>query len=109
MYNLNNVGELLFLTRTRAGLGLRQAARRAGTSHATLCAYEKNKKMPSVATFLRLVESYNFSLEVSLQPRIRQRNELKRGDELIEVLNLADQFPASPPEKMQFPKFTMRK
>ncbi|MDP6376138.1 MAG: helix-turn-helix transcriptional regulator [Pseudomonadales bacterium] len=34
-------------------MSLRELARRAGTSHATLSAYEKGVKTPSTSTFVR--------------------------------------------------------
>ena len=105
MKNLTDPGQLLKSIRTQAGLGLREAARRADTSHATFRAYEIGNKIPTVETFLRLVESCNHSLEVIPLPRIKQHNGVLRGDELAEVLHLADQFPVSSAEKLMFPKF----
>lgn len=84
----------LLQARQSAGLGLREAARLAGTSHATLKAYETGAKTPSVTTFLRLVEACNFSLDLELKPRIRSANGLSRGEELVQVLELAEQFPS---------------
>ena len=108
MKNPIKAGQILVHVRTKSKLGLREAARLAGTSHATFRAYETGSKIPSVDTFLRLVESCNYSLELTLLPRIRQSNGLSRGDELIEVLNLTDQFPSLPSKKLLFPKFPER-
>lgn len=80
--------------RQTAGLGLREAARLAGTSHATFKAYETGAKTPSVTTFLRLVEACSFSVDLELKPRIRSANGLERGNELLQVLELAEQFPS---------------
>ena len=88
------IGPKLLQARQAAGLGLREAARRAGTSHATFKAYESGAKTPSVATFLRLVEACNFSVDMELKPRIRSANGLARGEELAQVLELAEQFPS---------------
>ena len=103
-----NAGQTLLKARTTAGLGLRQAARLANTSHATLSAYENDRKMPSVATFLRILEACNYSVDIALNPRIRQREGLLRGDELMQVLDLAEQFPAKHKKTLGFPKFPSR-
>lgn len=84
----------LHQARQAAGLGLREAARLAGTSHATFKAYETGTKTPSVTTFLRLVEACSFSVDLELKPRIRSANGLNRGEELLQALELAEQFPS---------------
>lgn len=98
-------GELIRTTRQRANLGLRELARRAGTSHATLSAYENGRKLPSIATFVRLLEACGYAVDFNLSKRIRQHNGLKRGEELAEVLTLAEQFPAKPARRLNFPRF----
>jgi transcriptional regulator with XRE-family HTH domain len=97
--------ELLRDARRRAGLSLREAARRAGTSHATLVAYERARKVPSVATFLRILDACGFAVDVELSPRIRWQDGIYRGDELEQVLRLASQFPAKARRYMDHPRF----
>ena len=101
----HDIGALLRQARLTAGLGLRDVARRAGTSHATLSAYEHGKKTPSVATFLRILEACSYSVDIALRPRIRERHGMSRGEELIQVLELAEQFPAKPLKNISFPRF----
>jgi transcriptional regulator with XRE-family HTH domain len=91
--------------REAAGLSLRELARRAGTSHATLRAYEQGQKMPTVATFLRVLDASGFAVDFQLSPRIRERDGLDRGAELEQVLRLADEFPARPARRSGFPRF----
>jgi transcriptional regulator with XRE-family HTH domain len=91
--------------RTTAGLSLRELARRAGTSHATLLAYENATKVPTVATFLRVLESSGYAVDIQLSPRIRERDGLDRGEELRQVLELAEQFPARLSRTLTCPKF----
>lgn len=91
--------------RQRAGISLRELARRAGTSHATLIAYESGRKAPSVATFQRILEACGFSVDFQLSRRIRHRDGLDRGEELKQVLDLAGQFPSQLPREMDYPKF----
>jgi transcriptional regulator with XRE-family HTH domain len=100
---------LLQAARTRSGLSLREIARRAGTSHATLSAYLRGSKTPSLETLARIVESCGLVVEFSLQPRIRDANGMSRGEELEQVLRLAGQFPASPARDPRFPVFPGRR
>ena len=100
-----DIGALLRQARLEAKLSLREVARRAATSHATLSAYEHNKKTPSVATFLRILEMCSYSVDIELRPRIRERHGLDRGEELAQVLELAEQFPSNPLKYIEFPRF----
>ena len=100
-----DVGSFMLQARTKAGLGLREVARRAGTSHATLSAYETNKKVPSVTTFLRILTACSYSVDIALEPRIRERHGMSRGEELAQVLELAEQFPSNPLKFIDFPRF----
>ncbi len=102
------VARTLRQARERAGLGLREAARLAETSHATLSAYEKGTKCPSTATFLRVLEACGYAVDVLLSPRIRRRDGIERGAELEEVLRLAEQFPARSERHLNYPRFPQR-
>jgi transcriptional regulator with XRE-family HTH domain len=92
--------------RIDAGLSLRELAARAGTSHATIAAYEKGAKTPGAATFLRLLEACGYGVDIRLSPRIRERDGLDRGEELEQVLRLAEQFPVRLPKRMKHPRLT---
>jgi transcriptional regulator with XRE-family HTH domain len=89
--------------RLAAGLSLRELAARAGTSHATLLAYEQGKKVPSVTTFLRILEAAGYGVDIRLNKRIRERDGIPRGEELEAVLRLAEQFPTRVSKRMAFP------
>lgn len=91
--------------RLSAGLSLRELALRAGTSHATLSAYEQGRKTPSVTTFLRILDACGQAVDVELSPRIRAADGLPRGEELQQVLLLAEAFPASHSDTIEFPPF----
>ena len=95
----------LAAARERAGLSLRELARRAGTSHPTLLAYETGRKNPSVATFLRILAACGYAVDFNLSPRIRWQDGIPRGEELEQVLALAAEFPASPARRMRYPVF----
>lgn len=90
--------------RSERGLTLRQLAAIAGTSHATISAYESGSKCPTVDTFVRIVEAAGFALDADLQ--LRNRGDAgDRGDELIAVLELAEAFPARHAETLDYPIF----
>jgi len=92
-------GRLLRRARDRAGLSLRELAARAGTSHATLSAYETGRKVPSVATLERILRAAGFALDLELVPRT------DRGRELARVLELAGHFPARHAPELTYPPF----
>jgi transcriptional regulator with XRE-family HTH domain len=98
---------LLRSARHRAGLSLRELALRAGTSHATLSAYEHGTKVPTVDTFARVLEAAGFTVDPELTRRVvvDPRTGLDRGDELAAVLELAEQFPARHTPTLQAPVF----
>jgi transcriptional regulator with XRE-family HTH domain len=87
---------------------LRELARRANTSHATLLAYEQGKKAPSVVTFLRILHACGFAVDFRRSRRIRRCDGLERGKELEAALDLAAQFPARHSKNLIFPRFPHR-
>ena len=102
---MNTAAALLASARADAGLSLRALAARANTSHATLSAYEKGRKVPSVTTFLRILEACGNAVDIQLLPRIRERDGIPRGEELESVLQLAAQFPAKASRHLELPAF----
>ncbi len=101
----NPTGAVLHRARQQSGLSLRGAASRAGTSHATLSAYEKGTKSPTTDTFFRILHACGLSADIELRPRIREFNGLPRGEELAQVLRLAAEFPANPARRPRQPIF----
>ena len=91
--------------RINAGLSLRELANRAATSHATLSAYEQGRKVPSVSTFLRIVESCGNAVDIVLQQRVREADGIPRGEELERVLKLASEFPVRATRRLELPVF----
>ena len=96
---------LVHRARTRAGLSLRELARRAGTSHSTLSAYETGRKVPTVETLDRIVRAAGFVADVDLEPDVGGPDRSARGRELVEVLELAALFPARHSPSLDFPRF----
>ena len=95
---------LLQLARRRSGLTLRQLARRAGTSHSTLSAYEHGRKDPTARTVERVLRAAGFTAEVELVP-LPAGDPADRGRELVAVLELAEQFPARFGPVLDYPRF----
>lgn len=99
---------LITRARQRAGMTLRDLAVHAGTSHSTIAAYGTGRVVPSVATMDRIIGAAGFSTDVRLERRIREANGLDRGDELVQVLMLAEQFPARLAPTLDAPVFGRR-
>jgi transcriptional regulator with XRE-family HTH domain len=96
---------LLRRVRHRAGLSLRALADRASTSHSTLAAYEAGRKVPSIDTLARVVRAAGFDLGVELTPAVGGPDAKARGRELVEVLELAELFPARHASHLEYPPF----
>jgi transcriptional regulator with XRE-family HTH domain len=100
-----DVAAILRRARSESGLSLRALAERAGTSHSTLAAYEAGRKTPSIATLERLLRAAGFRLQVEVERTIGGPDPTARGRELVDVLILAEQFPARHRRKLEFPIF----
>jgi transcriptional regulator with XRE-family HTH domain len=96
---------LLREARARRRLSLRELAALAGTSHATLSAYETGRKVPTVATLDRIVRAAGLELVGDLEPAVGGADRSARGRELIDVLELAAMFPARHEPELTFPRF----
>jgi transcriptional regulator with XRE-family HTH domain len=76
-----------------------------GTSHATLSSYETGRVDPTTTVFLRIIGATGHSLESTLLEAPSDVGGLSRGEELIAVLELAEQFPARHARELEFPLF----
>jgi transcriptional regulator with XRE-family HTH domain len=99
--------EVLRIARRRAGLSSRALARRAGTSHATLLAYETRRKIPRVDTLERILRAAGFVADVDLAPTpdAQDAEREAKGRELAEALDLAAQFPTRHDRNLPYPRF----
>ena len=95
------------MARRRAGLSLRELARRTDTSYSAVAAYEAGRVEPSFDRLRRIVEGAGFDLELTLVPRPGV-DEIQRGCELEDVLVLAEQFPARHAPDLDVPAFPPR-
>lgn len=102
-----DAARLIRRARQRAGLTLRELARRAHTSHSTLAAYEQGRKTPNVDTLDRILTACGFNVDVTLaaRPTDVAADPAARGRELVEVLELAEMFPARHARTLSAPKF----
>jgi len=97
--------QTMLQARGRSGLSLREVARRAGTSHPTLLAYERGQKIPSVVVFMRILAACGMAVDFELSPRVREADGLDRGEELKQALLLTEQFPNKPRKTLNLAKF----
>jgi transcriptional regulator with XRE-family HTH domain len=98
--------------RRRAGLTQVALARRAGTSQATISAYESGRKQPTVETFSRLLLATGSRLSVIpaqqavLEPSAAQQ--ARAGRALVDVIALAAALPTRHERELRFPRLAAR-
>src|SRR3954470_18161299 len=100
-----DAGATLRRARLDAGLSLRALAERAGTSHATLAAYEAGRAVPRVDTLDRILRAagYATDIDIARQPDATDAERRAKGDELRQALELAAMFPARHARRLRFP------
>jgi transcriptional regulator with XRE-family HTH domain len=100
------VARALRAARRRAGLTQSELAGLAGTSQATVCAYERGRKQPSVTTLSRLLDAAGSRLTVrGPAPAHPTAAELARtATELRDVLELAAALPSEPEPALRYPR-----
>lgn len=107
-----NVATTLQAARARARLTQTELAGRAGTSQATVSAYEAGSKTPSVATLERLLAATGSRLNVEAGhdplslPSAREQERIAR--ELTDVLALAAALPTSHRRTLTYPRLGRR-
>ena len=92
--------------RRAAGLTLRALAERAGTSHATLAAYESARAVPRVDTLDRILRAAGYATDIAVErrPDATDAERRAKGEELREALELAAKFPARHTRRLRFPR-----
>jgi transcriptional regulator with XRE-family HTH domain len=102
-----DAGFTLREARQRAGLTQAALAHAAGTSQATISAYESGRKEPSLETFSRLLAAAGVRLTVAprAQPVVRPSAAqlAKAGRTLVDVLRLAEALPTRHEPALRFP------
>jgi len=103
-----NAARALRAARHRAGLSQSALARSAGTSQATVSAYETAAKHPSVATLDRLLSVAGSRLTVSPAARpvahVAPERHARTARALADVLSLADALPTRYERRLRFPR-----
>lgn len=96
------------IVRERAGLTQALLAQRAGTSQATLSAYESGRKQPSIETLTRLLAACGSRLDVRRgQPDVvvpSASQSARTARVLSDVLALAAALPSQPGPELRFPR-----
>jgi transcriptional regulator with XRE-family HTH domain len=99
--------------RRRAGLSQAALAARAGTSQATISAYESGRKTPSVATLSRLLQAMGSRLAVEREPHRSVEPSpaqlARAGRTLVEVIELAEALPTRHEATLRFPRLRSRR
>jgi transcriptional regulator with XRE-family HTH domain len=73
---MSTAADIIKSARLHAGLSLRELARRARTSHATLSRYEDGSIEPSFAVVERIVQACGLELRIQLAPPDREERDL---------------------------------
>jgi transcriptional regulator with XRE-family HTH domain len=108
-----DAGATLRSARDRAGLTQGELAARAGTSQATISAYENGSKQPSVATFSRLLAAAGARLAVEalanpvVEPSVGEL--AAAGATLAEVITLAEALPVRHARELRYPRLAGRR
>lgn len=103
-----NTARELSQARRRAGISQATLAARTGTSQATISAYERGRKQPSIETLDRLLAACGARLKVDHDrpplhlPSARQH--AQAGRTLVEVLALAEALPTRREPELRFPR-----
>src|SRR5689334_20966901 len=100
-----NAADTLRRARHGARLSLRQLAERAGTSHATLSAYEAGRAVPRLDTLDRILRAAGYATDIEMvhRPDATADERRAKGEELWQALELAAMFPARHAKRLRFP------
>jgi transcriptional regulator with XRE-family HTH domain len=105
-----DAAEILRTARRDAGLSQAELAARAGTSQATVSAYESGRKEPSLSTLSRLLDVTGTRLTVEPAPPQAREPSAKElaaaGRRLVEVLGLAEALPTRHRRTLRFPRLS---
>ena len=104
-------GSAIRAARGRAGLTQQDLATLAGTSQATVSAYERGRKQPSLATLSRLLAAAGSRLAVEPAERpvieVSESQLARAGRGLIAVLELAEALPTRHQRRLRFPNLAV--
>ena len=102
-----DAGTVVHSARARSGLTQVELAARVGTSQATISAYEKGRKQPSISTLERLLSACGsrLSVEHGAQPVLvpSPAQEARAARTLLDVIALAEALPKRHERELRFP------
>ena len=92
--------------RRRAGISQAELAARAGTSQATVSAYETGRKAPSVATLARLLTATGsrLTVEPGVLREVSRADHARAARALADVLALAEALPKRHNPELRYPR-----
>lgn len=103
-----DAGAALRRARQRSRLTQAELAARAGTSQATISAYESGAKQPSIATFTRLLAAAGSRLTVEHGgPAVTEPSNAdlaRAGRTLAQVIALAEALPVQHERELRYPR-----
>jgi transcriptional regulator with XRE-family HTH domain len=99
-----DVATLITQCRHRAGLTQRELARRADTSAAAVCLYERGDRVPRIDTLTRLVAATGSTLDLAAAPPPALDHEANART-LEDLLDLADHLPQRSSAELAAPPF----
>jgi transcriptional regulator with XRE-family HTH domain len=103
---------MLRSARLRAGLSQAALAARSGTSQATISAYERGRKTPSVQTLSRLLAATGNRLTVESAPagpiEPSRARHARTARTLLDVLALAEALPKRHDSHLLYPRLPVR-
>jgi len=104
------IGATIRDARREAAISQAALAALAGTSQATLSAYEAGGKAPTVETLERLLSACGYRLRAEAAPRgIRRPSEQefeRRGRTLSQAISLAESLPARREPRLRYPRIS---
>lgn len=104
-HRIVDVGEAMRTARLASGSTLRALAKRAGTSHSALAAYESNAKVPRADTMYRVLEAAGSRVVVTRADELDWDDRVAKGRELEELLRFTAHFPTSRPGPLRDVRF----
>jgi transcriptional regulator with XRE-family HTH domain len=107
-----DVATVLRDARRDANLSQAELASRAGTSQATISAYESGAKTPSLPTLTRLLAATGRQLRVEAAPpparALSRAEQTRAGRKLVDVIALAEALPSRHAPRLRFPRLPPR-
>jgi transcriptional regulator with XRE-family HTH domain len=104
-----DVARVLVTSRQAAGLSQRAVAAQAGTSQATLSAYENGRKVPSLPVLERLLHAMGARLAVLPSTEAPQQpgaaaDWARHDRHLVQAIELAEALPYRPAPALRYPR-----